>query len=75
MNRRRVLRGMLNGGAVTVASGTVATVPAALPGGLLGATLTLSGTGTTLRLTAAIAGGTTLASKWTVDLIVVETLA
>lgn len=62
------------GGVVTVVQ-TSNNLPAVLPGGLLGSTITFSGSGTTLRLTAAIAGGTTLATKWTADVIVVETLA
>ena len=63
------------GGVVTVAASSTTNLPAALPGGLLGATIAFSGSGTTLRLTATIAGGTTLASKWTADVKVVETLA
>jgi len=63
------------GGVVTVAANNTVNLPAVLPGGLLGATIVFSGSGTTLRLTATIAGGTTLASKWAADVIVVENLA
>ena len=63
------------GGTVSVDGNNTSQLPGALPGGLLGATCAFSGTGTTLRLTGTIAGGLTTASKWTADVIVVETLA